>query len=179
MKLFNRYAHSALPNQDDWMVRGLQDWRIGRMGSIKGSDLIYKLWFWGKVELLILSQIPRGYEGLKRFRSFQKPVWGLRDLWCTHRGGDGMEWNRMACSINVHQWWSMLNNVDQCWTTLINVGQCWRCWSMSMSGDQCWSVLINVDQCWPLAINIDQCWLVLINADQYNVAQNSKITGKS
>ena len=42
--LFNRYAHSALPNQDDWMVRGLQDWRIERMGSIKGSDLIYKLW---------------------------------------------------------------------------------------------------------------------------------------
>ena len=41
---FNHYAHSAVPNQDDWMVRGLQDWRIGRMGSIKGSDLIYKLW---------------------------------------------------------------------------------------------------------------------------------------
>ena len=62
-----------------------------------------------------------------RFRSFQKPVRGLRDLWCTHRRGDGMEWDRMACSINVHQWWSLLINVGQCWTMLTNVGQCWRC----------------------------------------------------
>ena len=62
------------------MVRGLQDWSIERMGSIKGSDLIYKLWLCGKVELLMMSQIPRGYEGLKRFRSFQKPVWGLQGL---------------------------------------------------------------------------------------------------
>ena len=41
---FNHYAHSALPKQDDWMVRGLQDWRIERMGSIKGSDFIDKPW---------------------------------------------------------------------------------------------------------------------------------------
>ena len=68
------------------------------MGISIGSDLIYKLWLGGKVELLILSQTPRGYDGLKRFRSFQKPVWGLRDLRCMPRRGDG---------------WSMLTNVHQ------------------------------------------------------------------
>ena len=78
--IFNRYLHSAVPNQDVWMVRGLHDWRIGRIGSITGSDLIQELCLSGKVELLILSQAPKLYDGPKRFRSFQKPAWGLRDI---------------------------------------------------------------------------------------------------
>ena len=35
----------------------------------------------------------KGYDGLKSFRSFQKPVWGLREplMHAWERGWDGME----------------------------------------------------------------------------------------
>ena len=96
----------------------------------------------------------------------------------------------MACSINDHQWWSMLTNVDQCGTILINVGQCRRCWSMFISVDSCvdpiltnvdywrskmisvvhcwcWWILIQVDQCESIVNDAGQCWPMLISADQY------------
>ena len=37
---FNRYAHSAVPNLDDWMLGCSEDWSVGRIGRIRGTGWI-------------------------------------------------------------------------------------------------------------------------------------------
>ena len=103
--LFNRYAHSAVPNLDDWMFGGLQDWRIWKdwMKRLRKWQENLEDWRIGKLQDCRIARIGR----ICRIVGTRTSSQGA------HRALPG--------SFRVHEWhwsWVKLANFWTAWASL-------------------------------------------------------------